>query len=73
MDDPSRQRIQKVYDDASAQGFRVLAVAYRSIEERAAYSAADERDLTLARFLAFADPPVADAGSWRNCVATVCR
>lgn len=62
VDDTSRQRIQRVYDDASAQGFRVLAVAYRSIEERAAYSAADERDLTLAGFLAFADPPVADAG-----------
>jgi len=33
------------------KGFSVLAVAYRDIEERAAYSAADERDLTLARFL----------------------
>jgi len=55
------QRCHECYRDLSAQGYRVLAVAYRHIEPRAAYSAADERDLILAGFLAFADPPVADA------------
>ena len=60
-DDDSRQRCQQCYRDLGAQGYRVLAVAYRHIETRPAYSAADEHELTLAGFLAFADPPVADA------------
>jgi Mg2+-importing ATPase len=59
--DDARRWIQEIYDASSAQGYRVLAVAYRSIDERSAYSAADEHDLTLAGFLTFADPPVADA------------
>ena len=45
----------------SASGLRVLAVAYRNVGTRGAYSAADECELTLAGFLAFADPPVMDA------------
>ncbi len=59
--DEVRHRIQETYERSSAQGYRVLAVAYRKIDQRPAYSAADERDLTLSGFLAFADPPVADA------------
>ncbi len=50
------------YERLSSQGFRVLAVAYANVPPRAAYSVADERDLTLAGFLTFADPPLADAG-----------
>jgi Mg2+-importing ATPase len=61
LDEEVRRRCQKTHDDLSAQGLRVLAVAYRNIESRAAYSASDERELTLVGFLAFADPPVADA------------
>jgi Mg2+-importing ATPase len=61
MDENARKSATRAYDDLSAQGFRVLAVAYREIDKRAAYSAADERELTLAGFLAFADPPVPDA------------
>lgn len=45
----------------SAQGFRVLAVAYRTVEAKATYSVDDETDLTLAGFVTFADPPLADA------------
>ena len=56
-----RERCHQTYQALSEQGYRVLAVAYRSIQQRAAYSAADERDLTLVGFLAFADPPVPDA------------
>ncbi len=61
MDENARKSAARAYDDLSAQGFRVLAVAYREIDKRAAYSAADERELTLAGFLAFADPCVPDA------------
>jgi Mg2+-importing ATPase len=39
-------------------GFRVIAVAYKEIERpQAAYSVADERDLTLLGYIAFLDPP----------------
>ncbi|HEX4337219.1 MAG TPA: magnesium-translocating P-type ATPase [Polyangiaceae bacterium] len=41
----------------AARGFRVLAVATRKVVEKAAYSMADERELELVGFLAFADPP----------------
>ena len=61
VDDAVRERCHHTYQALSEQGYRVLAVASRSIEQRAAYSAADERDLTLVGFLAFADPPVPDA------------
>jgi Mg2+-importing ATPase len=49
-----------MYRDFSAQGYRVLAVAYRSIPEQAVYRKTDEQDLTLLGFLTFADPPKAD-------------
>ncbi len=61
VDDAMRERCHQTYQALSEQGYRVLAVASRSIQQRAAYSAADERDLTLVGFLAFADPPVPDA------------
>jgi Mg2+-importing ATPase len=41
----------------SREGFRVLAVAYRDLEKRPAYSKADESDLTLKGYVAFLDPP----------------
>ena len=42
-------------------GHRVLAVAERAIDTRAAYGEEDESDLELRGFLAFADPPKEDA------------
>ena len=50
------------YEALSSQGFRVLAVAYAQVQPKPAYSVADERDLTLAGFLAFGDPPLPEAG-----------
>jgi Mg2+-importing ATPase len=42
----------------NADGFRVVAVAYKDIEApKAAYSVADEKDLTLLGYVAFLDPP----------------
>jgi P-type Mg2+ transporter len=54
-------RFRHTYEALSAQGFRVLAVAYASVPAKAGYSVADERDLLLAGFLAFGDPPLPDA------------
>lgn len=54
--------LREEYDALSAQGFRVLAVAYRELPlaERT-YSGADESDLTLKGYLAFLDPPKSSA------------
>ena len=48
---------QTAYESLSARGFRVLAVATRPLDAKAAYGKEDERELTLVGFLAFADPP----------------
>jgi Mg2+-importing ATPase len=48
-------------DELQAQGFRVLAVAFKEIEPKPHCTIADECDLTLAGFLAFSDPPLAGA------------
>jgi Mg2+-importing ATPase len=45
------------YNDLSADGFRVLAVASKKVDKRAAYSKADEADLILKGYIAFLDPP----------------
>jgi P-type Mg2+ transporter len=55
LDAAALARCERCYQDASARGFRVLAVAYRAVPACAAYTAADERDLTLAGFVTFAD------------------
>ena len=54
-------RIQQASDELNSQGFRSLAVAYAEVPARPDYSVADERNLILAGFLSFADPPLPDA------------
>ncbi len=61
LDDAARARVTGVVDGLSADGYRVIAVAYRRVELQNAYTAADERDLVLAGFVTFSDPPLADA------------
>jgi P-type Mg2+ transporter len=56
-------RCNKIYQDLCSQGLRVLAVAYRNAPQQVGYSIEDEHSLTLAGFLAFADPPTADAAA----------
>ena len=60
FDAAARQRCGTVHEHASADGLRVLAVAYRWFEPRASYSRADETDLVLAGFVSFADPVLPD-------------
>ncbi len=50
-----------VFQSLSARGYRVLAVAYRSVERGRPFDKSDEKDLVLAGFVAFADPPRSDA------------
>ena len=51
-------KTEKMIKDLNAEGFRVIAVAYRIFEDnKNAYSVTDESKLTLLGFLAFLDPP----------------
>jgi Mg2+-importing ATPase len=61
LDAAALDRCRKTYEELSRQGFRTLAVAYTEVEARANYSPDDERNLVLAGFLAFSDPPLPDA------------
>jgi Mg2+-importing ATPase len=58
LDDAARARCRTAFEALSRDGYRVLAVARRAVPRRAVYTAADERDLTLVGFAAFADPPM---------------
>ncbi len=45
------------YDQLSSDGFRVLAIAFKDCDPKAAYSKDDEHDLILKGYVAFLDPP----------------
>jgi P-type Mg2+ transporter len=49
--------LMEQYQELSADGFRVLAVAYKNLETRAVYSKDDESELVLKGYVAFLDPP----------------
>ncbi len=61
LDDAQRVRIHALFENWSAQGFRVLGVASKPVDERQEpYSRADETGLNFEGFLLFMDPPKAD-------------
>lgn len=49
--------LKQEFDQLSADGFRVLALAYRDLAPKPAYSKQDECDLILRGYVAFLDPP----------------
>ena len=51
------QDLREECDALSAEGFRVLAVAYRVVSPKPAYGKEDECDLVLLGYVAFLDPP----------------
>ena len=57
FDESRRAEATATYQKLSADGFRTLGVAFRKVERQGAYALADEKDLTLAGFAAFLDPP----------------
>ena len=64
LDDATRARLRQQAEQYNQQGYRVLLVALRRFDGRAAdlpLSAADEADLTIAGLLTFLDPPKEDA------------
>jgi Mg2+-importing ATPase len=58
MTDEIQQKIKQKYVELSAEGFRVLAVAYKRLKvEKAVYSTSDENEMVFLGFIAFLDPP----------------
>lgn len=57
MDHVIPANLKAEFDQLSADGFRVLALAYRDLDAKPAYSKDDEQDLILRGYVAFLDPP----------------
>ena len=57
LGDSERERCTETFRGLSANGLRVLAVAYRQVERAEGWKREDECDLALAGFLTFLDPP----------------
>jgi len=58
MDNLVLADLREEYNSLSLEGFRVLAVAYKDVEnKKQAYSKDDEQDLVLKGYIAFLDPP----------------
>ncbi len=66
MDHMITTDLKEEFDQLSADGFRVLALAYRDLEPKPAYSKDDEKDLILRGYVAFLDPPK-DTRPFRDC------
>ncbi|VTU21651.1 magnesium-translocating P-type ATPase [Variovorax sp. RA8] len=61
LDAAARAQIEASYDGWSTEGFRVLGVASRVVEQRSAsYSRVDETGMCFEGFLLFLDPPKDD-------------
>ncbi|MEM4054748.1 MAG: magnesium-translocating P-type ATPase [Desulfurococcaceae archaeon] len=56
--DEVRRKIEQKYVELSAEGYRVLAVAYKRLREvKPVYTANDEKEMVFLGFVAFLDPP----------------
>jgi P-type Mg2+ transporter len=58
LDEAQRARCEATYRELSAQGSRVLAIAYAVTPLQAVYGTHDECDLVFAGFVSFVDPPM---------------
>jgi P-type Mg2+ transporter len=57
MDPILIQDLKEEYEELSGDGFRVLAIAYKDMEQKTTYTKNDETDLVLKGYVAFLDPP----------------
>ncbi|MBS7653447.1 magnesium-translocating P-type ATPase [Candidatus Bathyarchaeota archaeon] len=56
--DEIHRKIEQKYVELSAEGYRVLGVAYRRLrEDKPIYTANDENEMVFLGFIAFLDPP----------------
>ncbi len=61
LDDAVRGELEAVFKAKGEQGFRVLALATRSVPAKADHDREDERDMVFRGFLVFLDPPKPEA------------
>ncbi|WP_088283093.1 magnesium-translocating P-type ATPase [Ideonella sp. A 288] len=59
LDDAERERLRAWYQAQGMRGLRLLGLATRTTEPRAAYGHDDERGMCFTGFLCFVDPPKA--------------
>jgi Mg2+-importing ATPase len=57
LDATARRTLERRYEEWTGRGIRVLAVAIRTVAQRAMYSRDDEQDMTFAGFVTFLDRP----------------
>lgn len=70
LDADASATIKRTCDAFGRQGQRALAIAWRKVERRPRYTAADEAEMVLAGFVAFADPVLPGAA---ECLAALAR
>ena len=56
-----RGQIEPKLTEQAKDGYRTIALAYRSVETKSSYSVDEENKLTLLGFITFTDPPKEDA------------
>ena len=67
-------KIQERYEAWSAQGYRVLGVAVKSVSGQVhPYSKKDETDMSFAGFLLFFDPPKEGVKRYHSSVGEIGR
>lgn len=57
FDEKSKSEAEDTFKKLSADGYRTIGVAIKSVDKRDTYSVADEQEMTLVGFAAFLDPP----------------
>jgi len=58
---PYIDEINKLYHEWSNNGFRILGLAYKKVDDKKIYAKTDESGMTLLGFLLFLDPPKEDS------------
>jgi Mg2+-importing ATPase len=53
----SLKKLNAEYESLSGQGFRVLAIAYKYVDEQESYDAKDEKGFVVKGYIGFLDPP----------------
>jgi Mg2+-importing ATPase len=61
LDPNARAKCEDAFAGLSADGYRVLAIAYKQVPALERYQASDEAELVVSGFVTFFDPPLPDA------------
>lgn len=54
-------KLRQAYNDLSTEGYRVLAITTKILDDKPDYSVSDEMQMTFEGFIAFIDPPKSSA------------